>query len=86
MIYFDSCIAIREGEERDDSIVQADRRQLRMSLEARGLREQIHYDHERAQDEPLLWPADAVAWSYGRGGIWRQRVSGLIARIRDLDR
>lgn len=70
--------------ERDDSIVQADRRHLRAALEARGLREQITYDHEKAQAEPLLWPADAVAWSYGRGGDWRRRASGLIVQVRDL--
>lgn len=72
--------------ERDDSIVQADRRHLRAALDARGLREQISYDHERAQAEPLLWPADAVAWSYGRGGDWRRRASGLIVQVRDLSR
>ncbi len=38
--------------------------------------------HHRAHEEPLLWMADVVAWSYAKGGWWRQRVQPFIAEIR----
>jgi hypothetical protein len=38
----------------------------------------LRYDHRRANEEPLLWIPDAVAWSYGRTtGGWRQRLEHL---------
>lgn len=35
------------------------------------------YMHQTASNEPLLWVPDAVAWAWGRGGVWRQRVEEL---------
>lgn len=46
-----------------------------IKLEAVG---QLQYSHGRPHDQPLLWVADAVAWSAGRGGDWAARVRHLL--------
>ncbi|RKR75181.1 hypothetical protein [Frondihabitans australicus] len=64
--------------ERDDSLEKADRRLLYRQISRFGLHDVMSYGHEAAHAEPLLWIADAVAWSVARGGSWRARVAGLI--------
>jgi hypothetical protein len=64
--------------ERDASIEQADRRILYREVSSRGLRSTLKYEHEAAHDEPLLWIADAVAWSHARGGDWRRRIEPML--------
>ncbi|VXC49936.1 hypothetical protein [Aeromicrobium sp. 9AM] len=69
--------------ERDDSIVKFDRRILFREIAAQGLGPSaIQYSHERSRDEPLLWISDAIAWSYGRGGEWRDRIDPLCTSIK----
>lgn len=48
---------------------------------------QFLYTHRRPAGEPLLWVPDAVAWAWGRGGRWRQRVRELelVAAVRTVD-
>jgi hypothetical protein len=71
--------------ERDDSVVKFDRQVLFRELVAQGLGGRaIQYRHERSRDEPLLWIPDAIAWSYGRGGEWRDRIEPLCASVRDV--
>lgn len=43
----------------------------------------VTYAHHSAASEPLLWIADAVAWAWGRGGVWRKQVVdlGLVAGV-----
>jgi len=38
----------------------------------------ITFDFKARHEEPLLWLADAVAWSLGRGGVWTSRVESLV--------
>lgn len=38
----------------------------------------ITFDFKARHEEPLLWLADAVAWSLGRGGVWKSRVESLV--------
>ncbi|MBT1608187.1 hypothetical protein [Curtobacterium flaccumfaciens] len=64
--------------ERDASIEQADRRILYREVSSRGLRDSLVYDHMGAHDEPLLWIADAIAWSHAKGGDWRRRVEPML--------
>ncbi|MFD1148214.1 hypothetical protein [Saccharothrix hoggarensis] len=45
----------------------------------------LAYEHLNAVSEPLIWIADAVAWSYGAGGDWARRVEGIVVRIVRLD-
>lgn len=62
--------------ERDESIERADKRILYDAVHQ--LRAAVSYTHETAHQEPLLWVADAIAWSYAKGGDWRRRVQPLI--------
>lgn len=64
--------------ERDASIEQSDRRILYREVSSRGLRSTLQYEHEAAYDEPLLWIADAIAWSHAKGGDWRRRVKPML--------
>lgn len=64
--------------ERDASIEQADRRILYREVSSHGLRSTLRYEHEAAHDEPLLWIADAIAWSHAKGGDWRRRIEPML--------
>ena len=68
--------------ERDDSVAVFDRRVLHGALHRE--RPDIGYRHERAYDEPLLWAADALAWSWAKGGAWREQVRPLLLRAVEL--
>lgn len=65
--------------ERDESIELADRRILFREVKRQGLGETLTYVHQAPHEEPLLWIADAVAWSYTKGGDWKRRIEPLIA-------
>jgi hypothetical protein len=42
------------------------------------------YDHRPSRDEPMLWPADLVAWAVGAGGDWHRRIAA-ITEIQDVE-
>ncbi|PZF85028.1 hypothetical protein C1I92_06775 [Jiangella anatolica] len=66
--------------ERDDAVVEADRRML---FELTGKQSaDLEYRHLRASEDPLLCVADAVAWCYAKGGRWRQLISVFTTVIR----
>jgi len=62
--------------ERDDSIIVHDRRAIR-AARARAA-DLVRFDHMRATDEPLLWPADAIAWAWYRDRSWRALVDPIV--------
>lgn len=70
--------------ERDNSIVEFDRRILFRELESHGIRDQVTYAHETSAAELLLCIPDAVAWSYARGGEWKTRVQPLLGGVKVL--
>ncbi|WP_367134667.1 hypothetical protein [Saccharothrix sp. HUAS TT1] len=45
---------------------------------------ELTYEHFRAHEDPMLWASDAIAWSYGAGGEWRRRVTGLVEKVHQL--
>jgi hypothetical protein len=59
---------------------QRDRRDIRKALAAKGLVDQLTYQHERSTAEPLLWVADAIAWSALAGRHWRIQITPLFDR------
>lgn len=67
--------------ERDASIEQSDRQILYREVQQHGLVGSLAYTFEAPHGEPLLWVADAVAWSYAKGGDWRRRASPLISGV-----
>ena len=54
--------------ELDNSSLRGDRRFLGLLRSEY----QIAFTHSARHDEPLLWAADAVAWSFQRGGNFRK--------------
>lgn len=72
--------------ERDDSIEQIDRRFLFDRVNRHGLRAALSYTHETAHQEPLLWAADALAWSWTKGGDWRRRIAPMLEAADDPTR
>jgi len=44
----------------------------------------VTYEHLVAREDPGLWFADALAWAYGAGGRWRDRVMPVIDAVRDV--
>jgi hypothetical protein len=66
--------------ESSETMDPRDRRVIRETLlEIDGIGA-FTYEHLRGFEEPLLWVADAVAWAYGAGGHWQQRVVELVDR------
>ncbi|TQN43550.1 hypothetical protein FHU33_2999 [Blastococcus colisei] len=37
----------------------------------------LQYVHLPPSGDPLLWVADALAWSHSAGGAWRQRIATI---------
>ena len=70
--------------ERDDSAVKTDVFILRRGLQRQGLSHRVEYKHLGKSEEPLLWVADAIAWSYARGGDFKRRAMALIDNVNDL--
>jgi hypothetical protein len=60
--------------ERDENSIALDRRVIESALAGLPGGRELEYAHVPARSEPLLWTADAVAWSWARGGEWRQLV------------
>jgi hypothetical protein len=58
---------------RDPTADTRDRQVIADTIRTLGLRE-LAYRHAARHEEPLLWIPDAIAWSFTRGGAWRQRV------------
>lgn len=70
--------------ERDESIEKSDRQVLFREVRGHGLGDTLSYTFETPHQEPLLWVADAIAWSYTKGGEWKQRANPVIAGITKL--
>jgi hypothetical protein len=47
--------------------------------------EPFTYEHLRPAEDPLLWASDALAWCFGAGGDWRQRVQPMLDAVVRLD-
>jgi hypothetical protein len=58
---------------------------IRTSFGHVALSTNLVYEHCRSSNEELLWIADFVAWCYGSGGEWRERVMPVVESIVDLD-
>jgi hypothetical protein len=71
--------------ERDDSVIDFDRRLLYEQVRVAGIVGTLRYDHLRAHEECLLAVPDAVAWCWAKGGRWRARIAPMVAEIRQVD-
>lgn len=70
--------------ERDESIEKADHQTLFREVRRHGLGGTLSYALEAPHQEPLLWVADVIAWSYTKGGEWKKRADPLIAGVTQL--
>lgn len=70
--------------ERDESIEKSDRQILFREVRQNGCDEALSYALESPHQEPLLWVADAVAWSYAKGGEWKQRSDVIVTEVTRL--
>jgi hypothetical protein len=70
--------------ERDDSLMETDRRWLYERVRKAGCEQTLRYQHQRAHEEPLLAIPDAVAWCWAKGGEWKRRVQPLIENVREV--
>jgi hypothetical protein len=78
-------LAVAEGAgavvlDRDESVEALDKRWLYEELHKAG----VTYKHLRRHEDPLLWAADGIAWSWQRGSAWRERVEDRVFRIIDV--
>lgn len=60
---------------------ERDRVALYGAVRKAGLEGRFSYTHLAPRNEPLLWLPDAIAWAWGAGKDWRQRVRPLIAAV-----
>ncbi|WP_259390619.1 hypothetical protein [Actinomyces sp. 2119] len=67
--------------DQNDSVMRADRQILQQVL---GCGWEGTYDHLRDHEEPLLWLADAISWSWNKGGEWRRRLNGIDIKVIEL--
>jgi hypothetical protein len=62
---------------RDPTADQRDRQVVAAAIRSLDLGK-LAYRHAARHEEPLLGIPDALAWSYTRGGAWRQRVRHFV--------
>lgn len=70
--------------EKDESLQEQDRREIRSYLAATPGVPTFQYLHEAKRAEPMLWIADAIAWSWPQRE-WRPRIASLVAGVADCD-
>ena len=62
-----------------------ERRQIAAAIRAGNAPSALSYQHLSGYEEPLLWVADAIAWSYGAQGNWRSRTDEMLEYVCDVD-
>lgn len=67
--------------ERDESVLEHDRRVLFRAVRKHGLEECLTYDLLEPKLEPLPWVPDALAGSWAKGGDWKARVAPLVTTV-----
>ena len=57
---------------------------LRQGHLKRGIKKQVEYCHVDKSQEPIVWAADAIAWSFARGEDYRRRAMAVIEKVIDI--
>lgn len=70
--------------ELDESFLEFDTRVLSRAIAKASLSARLTFIHLPREQEPLLWMADAIAWSYNKGGEFEYRISGLLVSERRI--
>ncbi|HEY3557036.1 MAG TPA: hypothetical protein VGL05_06225 [Kribbella sp.] len=61
--------------ERDESTAVVDKQVLFRAARQYDCAESLRYELLAAHSDPMLWIPDAVAWSWAKGGEWRDLVA-----------
>lgn len=64
--------------ERDDGMVDHDKRTIAAAIRAAAPANPFEYRWERAHDEPLLWIPDALAWCWAARGTWQANIRPIV--------
>lgn len=64
--------------ERDDGALDFDRRSVVKAVRSGRFSADFTYAWLRPNQEPLLWVADAFAWSWAQGGTWRRSIQDVV--------
>lgn len=67
--------------ESDETQDKRDRQQLHALCRQLPVADSFEYHHLRAHEEPLLTVPDAIAWSWTRGGPWRELATPLVDQV-----
>jgi hypothetical protein len=65
----------------DDEAIKSDKAIIRREVSIAGRHHTFRYIHQRAHEECLLAIPDALAWSWAKGGHWRQRAAPLVTQV-----
>lgn len=68
--------------ERDESTVTVDKQALFHAARRHECSDSLQYELLAAHADPMLWIPDAVAWSWVKGGEWRDCVAPYSTVIR----
>jgi len=64
---------------------QDDRDDERAIVRVRARQPPLTFEHRTARHERMLWVADAVAWAVGAGSPWRDRLTGVLTEVIDIN-
>lgn len=70
--------------DRDDTLVNTDRKVLYQAVRTRGRSDSIHYEHRSNKTELLLAVPDAIAWCWAKGGEWRTLIRAAVSEVREV--
>jgi hypothetical protein len=68
--------------ERDESTVTVDKQVLFHAARRHDCSDSLQYELLAAHTDPMLWTPDAVAWSWVKGGEWRDFVAPYSTVVR----
>jgi hypothetical protein len=68
--------------ERDETTTTFDKQVLFHAAREHGCSDSLQYELLAAHADPLLWIPDAVAWSWVKGGEWRDLVAPYSTLVR----
>jgi hypothetical protein len=70
--------------ELDESYLDFDTKVLSRAIGLTALNSKLTFIHLPREQEPLLWMADAIAWSYNKGGEFEIKIRDLLESERKV--
>jgi hypothetical protein len=68
----------------DETLLSWDRQRMLELTRAVDARGRITYEHHHRHAEPMLAIPDAIAWCWGKGGVWRRRIRPIVGQVRNV--